>query len=83
MHERQVYMKRSLQGPLRYGVAALAVGAALLIKMLLDPLTVQDTQFPLVFGAIMVGVLTSARDRAEQSAPEALRFCAGARSASC
>ena len=39
---------------LRYGVAALAVGVALLVKVLLDPLTVQDTPFLLVFGAIMV-----------------------------
>ena len=32
----------------------LAVGVALLVKLLLDPLTVQDTPFLLVFGAIIV-----------------------------
>ncbi|HEX5915608.1 MAG TPA: DUF4118 domain-containing protein, partial [Rubrobacter sp.] len=47
-------MKRSLDIALRYGVAALAVVVALLIKLLLDPLTVQDTPFLLVFGAIIV-----------------------------
>ena len=47
-------MKRSLDIALRYGVAVLAVGVALLVKLLLDPLTVQDTPFLLVFGAIMV-----------------------------
>jgi PAS domain S-box-containing protein len=47
-------MKRLLDIVLRYGVAALAVGVALLVKLLLDPLTVQDTPFLLVFGAIMV-----------------------------
>src|SRR5215204_3427979 len=47
-------MKRSLDIALRYGVAVLAVGAALGIKLLLDPLTVQDTPFLLVFGAIIV-----------------------------
>jgi PAS domain S-box-containing protein len=47
-------MKRSLEIALRYGVAVLAVGAALGIKLLLDPLTVQDTPFLLVFGAIIV-----------------------------
>jgi PAS domain S-box-containing protein len=39
---------------MRYGVAVLAVGAALLVKVLLDPLTAQETPFLLVFGAIMV-----------------------------
>src|ERR671910_2514662 len=48
-------MRRSLDIALRYGVAALAVGIALLVKLLLDPLTVQDTPFLLVFGAIIVG----------------------------
>src|SRR5215210_3074845 len=47
-------MKRSLDIVLRYGVATLAVGVALLIKLLLDPLTVQDTPFLLVFSAIIV-----------------------------
>src|SRR5215207_1875250 len=47
-------MKRFLDIGLRYGVAMLAVGAALGIKLLLDPLTVQDTPFLLVFGAIIV-----------------------------
>src|SRR5215203_4573408 len=39
---------------LRYGVAALAVGVAFGLKLLLDPLIVQDVPFLLVFGAIMV-----------------------------
>ena len=47
-------MKRSLEIALRYGVAMVAVGAALGIKLLLDPLTVQNTPFLLVFGAIIV-----------------------------
>jgi PAS domain S-box-containing protein len=47
-------MKRSLDIALRYGVATLAVGVALLVKLLLDPLTVQDTPFLLVFSAIIV-----------------------------
>src|SRR5215207_7327356 len=47
-------MKPLLGIALRYSVAVLAVGAALGIKLLLDPLTVQDTPFLLVFGAIIV-----------------------------
>src|SRR5215210_7767820 len=39
---------------LRYGVAVLAVGVAFAIKLLLDPLIVQETPFLLVFGAIMI-----------------------------
>src|SRR5215208_4923536 len=39
---------------LRYGVAVLAVGVAFGLKLLLDPLIVQDVSFLLVFGAIMV-----------------------------
>jgi PAS domain S-box-containing protein len=38
----------------RYGVAALIVGVAVLVKLLLDPLTTQDTPFLLILGAIMV-----------------------------
>ena len=40
--------------PVRYGVAAAAVAAALGLKLLLDPLIVQETPFLLVFAAIMV-----------------------------
>ena len=47
-------MTRSLDIALRYGAAPLAVGVALLVKSLLDPLTVQDTPFLLVFSAIIV-----------------------------
>jgi PAS domain S-box-containing protein len=47
-------MKRSLDMPVRYGMAVLVVGAAVLVKLLLDPLTVQDTPFLLILGAIMV-----------------------------
>src|SRR5215213_40899 len=39
---------------LRYGVAVLAVGMAFLVKLLLDPLIVQETPFLLIFGAIMI-----------------------------
>src|SRR5829696_1244464 len=39
---------------LRYGVAVLAVGMAFLVKLLLDPLIVQDVPFLLIFGAIMI-----------------------------
>src|SRR5919112_1154418 len=39
---------------LRYGVAVVAVGVAFGLKLLLDPLIVQDVPFLLVFGAIMV-----------------------------
>src|SRR5829696_1225094 len=47
-------MKRLLDITLRYGVAVLAVGVALLANFLLDPLTVQATPFLLVVGAIIV-----------------------------
>ena len=39
---------------LRYGVAVLAVGVAFAIKLLLDPLIVQETPFLLIFGAILI-----------------------------
>jgi PAS domain S-box-containing protein len=52
---RRAFVKRSLDRPVRYGVAVLAVGAAVLVKWLLDPLTAQDTPFLLILGAIMVG----------------------------
>jgi PAS domain S-box-containing protein len=39
---------------LRYSVAVLAVGMAFLVKLLLDPLILQETPFLLIFGAIMV-----------------------------
>jgi len=47
-------VKRSLDRPARYGVAALIVGTAVVLKLLLDPLTAQDTPFLLILGAIMV-----------------------------
>ena len=43
-----------LSSLLRYGVAALAVALALLLKLLLEPVIVQETPFLLVFAAIMV-----------------------------
>jgi PAS domain S-box-containing protein len=52
---QRAFVKRSLDRPVRYGVAVLAVGAAVLVKWLLDPLTAQDTPFLLILGAIMVG----------------------------
>jgi PAS domain S-box-containing protein len=39
---------------LRYGVAVLAVGMAFLVKLLLDPLIVQETPFLLIFAAITI-----------------------------
>ena len=40
--------------PVRYGVAVLAVALALGLKLLIDPLLVQETPFLLVFAAVMV-----------------------------
>jgi PAS domain S-box-containing protein len=40
---------------LRYGVAVLAVGMALLVKLLLDPLITDQSPFLLLAGAVMVG----------------------------
>lgn len=45
-------MKRSPL--LRYGIAALAVGIAVLLKVLLEPVIVQETPFLLILAAIMV-----------------------------
>ncbi|HLL41270.1 MAG TPA: DUF4118 domain-containing protein, partial [Rubrobacteraceae bacterium] len=48
---------RSMRGSsafLRYGVAVATVALALGLKLLIDPLIVQDTPFLLVFAAIMV-----------------------------
>src|SRR5215207_8295706 len=39
---------------LRYGVAVLAVGVAFGLKLLLDPLILQEPPFLLIFGAIMI-----------------------------
>ena len=49
--DRQRFAKRSAL--LRYSVAAFAVAVALLIKLLLEPLIVQETPFLLVFVAIL------------------------------
>src|SRR5215210_496680 len=38
-----------------YGIAALVVGLVLLLKMLLDPLTGEESPFFLFFGAVMLG----------------------------
>ena len=38
-----------------YAVAAVAVGLALLVKLLLDPLIEQESPFLLFFGAVMIG----------------------------
>jgi PAS domain S-box-containing protein len=40
---------------LRYGVAVLVVGMALLVKLLLDPLIAEQSPFLLLSGAVMVG----------------------------
>jgi PAS domain S-box-containing protein len=48
-------MKRSLDIALRYGVAALAVGAALGLKLLFDPLITEQSPFLLLAGAVVVG----------------------------
>ena len=41
---------------LRYGLAVLAVALALLVKLLLEPVIVQETPFLLVFAAIMISI---------------------------
>src|SRR5215210_1538251 len=51
---RGASVKRPFERPVRYGVAALVVGVAVLVKLLLDPLTAQDTPFLLILGAIML-----------------------------
>ncbi len=38
-----------------YGIAVLAVGLALLLKLLLDPMIYEESPFLLFFGAVMVG----------------------------
>ena len=49
-----VSVTRGENGLLRYGFAVLAVGAAFAIKLLLDPLIVQESPFLLILGAIMI-----------------------------
>jgi glucose-6-phosphate-specific signal transduction histidine kinase len=49
-----VSVTRGENGLLRYGFAVLAVGVAFAIKLLLDPLIVQETPFLLILGAIMI-----------------------------
>src|SRR4028118_178631 len=51
-HDQQRFAKRPVL--LRYSVAAFAVAVALLIKLLLEPLIVQETPFLLVFVAILL-----------------------------
>ncbi|MDQ3930563.1 MAG: DUF4118 domain-containing protein, partial [Chloroflexota bacterium] len=48
-------MKRFLDIALRYGVAALAVGVALLVKLLLEPWITPQSPFLLLAGAVVVG----------------------------
>jgi PAS domain S-box-containing protein len=48
-------MKRFLDIALRYGVAALAVGVVLVVKVLLDPLITEESPFLLLAGAVVVG----------------------------
>jgi PAS domain S-box-containing protein len=48
-------MKRHLDTALRYGVAVLAVGVALGLKLLLDPLITDQSPFLLLAGAVVVG----------------------------
>src|ERR671938_971588 len=48
-------MKRFLDTALRYGVAAFAVGVALGLKLLLDPLITEQSPFLLLAGAVVVG----------------------------
>src|SRR5919112_5407745 len=47
-------MKRILDTALRYGVAVLAVGVALGLKLLLDPLITDQSPFLLLAGAVVV-----------------------------
>jgi PAS domain S-box-containing protein len=49
-----MYSMKRTSPLLRYGVAVLAVGVALGIKLLLDPVIPQDVPFLLLFGAVMV-----------------------------
>src|SRR3569623_2298216 len=48
-------MKRFLDIALRYGVAALAVGVALVVKLLLGPWITAQSPFLLLAGAVVVG----------------------------
>src|ERR671920_2512267 len=48
-------MKRFLDTALRYGVAVLAVGVALGLKLLLEPLITDQSPFLLLAGAVVVG----------------------------
>src|SRR5919202_720076 len=48
-------MKRFPEKVMRYGVAVLAVGVALGLKLLLDPLITEQSPFLLLAGAVMVG----------------------------
>jgi PAS domain S-box-containing protein len=48
-------MKRLLDTALRFGVAVLAVGVALGLKLLLDPLITDQSPFLLLAGAVVVG----------------------------
>src|SRR5215211_6493554 len=54
MSGRQVSMKRVLDISLRYGVAALAVGVVLALKLLLDPWITAESPFLLLAGAVVV-----------------------------
>src|SRR5215211_1318669 len=48
-------MKRALDISLRYGVAVLAVGVVLAVKLLLDPWITAESPFLLLAGAVVVG----------------------------
>src|SRR5919199_347664 len=52
---RRASVKRSLDRPVRYGVAALAVGLVVLAKLALDPLITEQSPFLLLAGAVVVG----------------------------
>jgi PAS domain S-box-containing protein len=47
-------MKRALDVSLRYGVAALAIGVVLAVKLLLDPWVTEESPFLLLAGAVVV-----------------------------
>ena len=49
-------LRRTRSSPLRYGIAVLAVGLALLVKLLLDPLIDDESPFLLFLGAVIVSV---------------------------
>ena len=54
--EQRTWMRSTKHSPLlRYGIATLAIALVVLLKLLLDPLIIQQSPFLLMAGAVMVG----------------------------